>query len=509
MTRRRKNLLIAAAVFAAAILIPVLRHYQLKAAVDRYRAGLTAKGEPMELGQVLPPPIPPERSSAELLTNACALLTSDLNVLFSNQPPAMRMVAPGKAMVGWAQPDLRSYDMGRLTNSWAEVEAALAEDKAALDLLRQLPAGAQFDFAYNYSNGWGGLKWFALAPAKKAAQRLAASATSSLRRQDAETATRDVAAMQAIACGFSHDRVLISELVRIAIAQIAVTANWEFLQSSNVTDGQLARLQSGWAGMEFTAAFENTMLIERTVGTIETRNLRASGLKSYFEPFYASGLLEEEQNSFARLTFNGKAALWRYWWSYPDELRQLQAAQAVLDAARQARTNGSFLSANTTLKQWFEEHAINSDDDEFLFLDPMRADFRYVLSSGTPAFAKAFDKVLNADAARQLALTAIALKRFHLKYGRYPAQLSELTPAFLASVPSDPVDGKPLRYQRNPGNTFLLYSIGADGVNNGGDASPAKGKSLWWQNGRDWVWPQPATDAEIRTWEAQQAKSRS
>ncbi len=37
--------------------------------------------------------------------------------------------------------------------------------------------------------------------------------------------------------------LIISELVRIAIAQMAVPVSWEFLQSTNVTDEQLAALQ--------------------------------------------------------------------------------------------------------------------------------------------------------------------------------------------------------------------------------------------------------------------------
>ena len=35
---------------------------------------------------------------------------------------------------------------------------------------------------------------------------------------------------------------VISELVRIAIAAIALTANWEVLQSTNLTDEQLAAI---------------------------------------------------------------------------------------------------------------------------------------------------------------------------------------------------------------------------------------------------------------------------
>jgi len=61
MNRRRKILILAAAVLGAAILIPVIRHYQLRAATGAYIAQLKAQGEPMELAQVIPPPVPPEK----------------------------------------------------------------------------------------------------------------------------------------------------------------------------------------------------------------------------------------------------------------------------------------------------------------------------------------------------------------------------------------------------------------------------------------------------------------
>lgn len=105
-----------------------------------------------------------------------------------------------------------------------------------------------------------------------------------------------------------------------------------------------------------------------------------------------------------------------------------------------------------------------------------------------------------AEALKRIVVTAIALKRFQLKHGDLPGQLAELAPAYVPSVPLDPVDGKPLRYHPNPGGTFLLYSIGDDGVDNGGDTTPEAPPNLSWQRARDWVWPQPASPAEVQSY---------
>jgi uncharacterized protein YunC (DUF1805 family) len=75
-------------------------------------------------------------------------------------------------------------------------------------------------------------------------------------------------------------------------------------------------------------------------------------------------------------------------------------------------------------------------------------------------------------ASLRLAQTAVALERFHaVGVNRYPDTLAELSPKFLASVPADPFDGQPLRYDKS-GNGYTLHSIGP------ADASDAIKKSL-------------------------------
>ena len=108
---------------------------------------------------------------------------------------------------------------------------------------------------------------------------------------------------------------------------------------------------------------------------------------------------------------------------------------------------------------------------------------------------------------KEVVITAIALKRFQMKNGHYPTGLAGLVPAFLPAVPLDPVDGKPLRYRSNGDGTFLLYSVGENGKDDGGNPSLEKGaksSSYFWDNpdALDWVWPQPATPQEVQNYYA-------
>ena len=110
---------------------------------------------------------------------------------------------------------------------------------------------------------------------------------------------------------------------------------------------------------------------------------------------------------------------------------------------------------------------------------------------------------------RELALTAIALRRYELRHGNLPSELAALIPEFLPSLPHDWMDGKPLRYRRQPDGQFLLYSVGEDGVDDGGNARSTRGQdddNL--RHGRDWVWPMPASAQEIATDNEEMAKRR-
>lgn len=223
MSRRRIILIVMGVALGAAVLIPVIHHYQLRAATEACIAELKAKGKPMDLAQVIPPSMPPEQNGASNFLKAASLLDTNWNVLGSNPPPAMRMIAPGKAMIGWAQFDIRSEDG---TNTWGEIEAALAEDSAALKLLSQITEHPMLDFNLDYKDGADKIKILHLSSLKRSAQRLSAAAMDDLHHGDTASAVKNVSAMLALVNGASHDRLVISELVRIAITQITLTVNF-------------------------------------------------------------------------------------------------------------------------------------------------------------------------------------------------------------------------------------------------------------------------------------------
>jgi hypothetical protein len=70
----------------------------------------------------------------------------------------------------------------------------------------------------------------------------------------------------------------------------------------------------------------------------------------------------------------------------------------------------------------------------------------------------------------RLLATELGLRCFEAEAGQAPATLDRLVPKYLSRVPMDPFSGQPLVYQAQ-GTNWLLYSIGPDRVDNGGQSA--------------------------------------
>ena len=482
MSRRKKVLIVAGIVLGVAILIPVIRHYQLRFAVASYIAELKAKGEPMVLEQVIPPPVPPEKNGLPFITNALANLTLKYgNVATSNPPPAMFMVAPGRAMVGWQQPDLRIS--GR--NTWEDLGRDLAAVKSDLDSFQNLTNHPILDFNLDYQKG-NELQLPHLASLKRSVQWLSASALYDLHQGNPQNACADICAMLDIVKGETDERPTISQLVRSAIVSMAASPTWEILQDPDVTDDDLAQLQQDWQSLEFVEPLEQATMFERVNQLQEFADARKSSEKfnQLWGYFYAPDAPSYKKNNdtfpsqIRRSLFLRKwdELRWRWFWSYQDELRSLQAFQGL-------KPNQN---SPDSLRNFFSQSFFNG-------------------------LAAAKRKAVAIEIAQNVVITAIALKRYELRHHQLPATLEGLTPDLLKDVPIDCMDGQPLRYRPNADGTFLLYSVSENGKDDGGDPSLPKniqGSNFYWQNYRalDWVWPQPATAAEIQKYYEEQGK---
>ena len=91
-------------------------------------------------------------------------------------------------------------------------------------------------------------------------------------------------------------------------------------------------------------------------------------------------------------------------------------------------------------------------------------------------------------ARRRMAAIALAIRLYEIDHGRRPGELAELVPDYLDEVPRDPMapDGATIRY-RPQAEVPVLYSVGRNGIDDGGLVWDEKGKKSDRHNRRDLV----------------------
>ena len=134
---------------------------------------------------------------------------------------------------------------------------------------------------------------------------------------------------------------------------------------------------------------------------------------------------------------------WKSSWSYEEELYDLQIATVGVEASRSIKATGTLVPA---LKE-FHRQATNI---EKMYPDGTNHFVLPNLIGYDPDFGRYFTQYAEAETARRLLVTVLALKRYHLQHATYPASLSELVPNYSKQIPLDFMDGKPLRYRLKP-----------------------------------------------------------
>lgn len=453
-------------------------------------------GEKVTVTELAPRPSAESvRASGALLMAAARLRSSSPEG--SNQPPSMKYLGRGHALVACRQDVLPTED---LTNMWPGLSAMIAENQDALADVREALEAPVLFFDLDYRQGLN-LLLPHLARLKGISQWLAAATILDLHDGRTTNAWENLAALTALVARYNREPVIISELVRVAMSQIALNTTWETLQSTAGPEEQLQQVQAAWESMDLLAQAEGALAMARAVDRMEFAQWRQSYPAVLTGGSASLGLADLAELG-KEVIENPKAALrdlvgrypgywaWKYWQSYDEELADARMLQTALETLR---TVGKDAPLGRALKQ-FEQGGARVRREN----PPAGNWFGYSLASGD-GISKFLSRIASLEIQRSLLVAAIALKRYQLRHGVYPAELSALMPECLSGVPRDPMDGKPLRYQLNPDGSFVLYSVGENGVDDGGDPSPppqTPNSRRWWQ-ARDAVWPQPATPAEV------------
>ena len=466
----------------------LMPHGRYRHELEVYKQQLLDRGEKLTMTELAPPP------SNDPSNGALAFMQLMNNYkLPTNLPLPMRLVAPGLANM--ACTNVKPSEMFGYESNLSK----------AVKLRVVLNASSVLEFNLDYSQGYR-LRLPHLIKLRSAALLLSGTAMQAYNAKNSSEARSDVLAAADLFRLYNNEPVIISDLFRANLARIALGATWESLHSDSWTDSQLGELQAKWQEPNLFVNAYSSIPVHRVSGMAEFDELRKTGMalgipfgdslagnfgRSEDDGVFASAV--EQLNS---LYGNARFSLWKSSWSYDEELCFLQLEDVESEISRQANAADAFAPEFKRLNQNVSNIAqLHSGAmDHYLIID-------YILGSDGDSLGDSLLRLAETETARRLCVTAIALKRYHLKHGVYPATLNELVPAFLPAVPTDFMDGKPLRYELRPDGDFLLYSVGEDGKDDGGDptpvSQPASSTSFNWLAGRDIVWPRVATPAAL------------
>lgn len=510
MQRRWKILLWTSAFIALVAVFGVGTHVRAKRAVQRYRNLLATQGEKLAVGELAPRrPTNGFNGAADLLT-ACNMCSSGS---YEYWPSARKYVVPGRARVAWQQGVLGS---SKITNIWPWLDRYFETNRLALADVRAALENPVLYINLDYSQGFN-VSFGHVLVLRGASQKLSAAVLSELHEGRPAAAWENLMALNALARNYSGEPLMISQLVRAAICQSAMAATWEALQCDQWEDAKLAELQAAWQSVRCLRGLESAMAMERAL----QEKAFATARNFYGTPIGAA-VSANNSGALSDLVDVGKELIedpaegwqsllnrfprywaWKWWWSYEEELYNMQVWQAAIEAARHATAGSSLAAAGRQLHLAIAEIDKRHPNMQRTFL----------LSSANrgSTVERFFSKVMAIEAQREMAVTVIALQRYHSHLGKYPDDLAKLVPDLLFKNPPDLMDGKPLRYRLNSDGTYLLYSVGENGEDNSGDPTPAASSpgalgltplSNYWWAGRDAVWPLPASAAEVAADEA-------
>jgi hypothetical protein len=261
------------------------------------------------------------------------------------------------------------------------------------------------------------------------------------RQGDAHGTAESLHAIFQAAASLEREPVLVSQLVRYACISIGVSLLQDVLTQMEFSDADLAMLQHDLEVADFQPGLRRAIQAERVLG---------------MSAFHDSELLDIEI---------GRPAATATAVTRQDDLTAYLEYMRRFEAA--------------ALKPWPDAHidAQAVSDDFQAANGSLIGKARYLLTAKIlPGMESAFHAAFRAQARNRVAAAAMAVERHRVKYGETPASLEQTMPEFLTAVPSDPFDGKPLRYFRVGDDGYTVYSIGTNGADDGGQDQENRGE---------------------------------
>ena len=425
-TRRPLLLGIVATLLVVAILIVWAGKRQTAAdkLIQQKLAALRAAGEPVtgeDLAKMFAPP-PPAQDALFLFSNA-------MEFAALNRPPFGLTPITGSAATPARGEKMSEPALGALKTFYADTATIT-------NFLPSLAVGARFGTHWEV-----GVESVPVAPFVKIRslmQLLGTRALCAAEAGDAEGASEMLAQGFRFAQAVPADSTLVEHMVRDACLALACSVAERCLNQVRFDDRQLERLIRSIPEPD-TNGFANTLRVEHCMAIWAFSEVKAG-------------------RDLGVLT-NVKTPWWERAW---ERLRSGRPQYSDDDFI-------AYLDLIPSLRGIIKLPAAQAIPEFTRLFDLYQTNISSeVAASVHPSWPKALTKHFEIEALVAATGCALAIERFRLTHGRQlPRSIAALVPDLLPSIPRDVFDDQPLRF-RPLTNGFVVYSIGIDGVDNGG-----------------------------------------
>jgi hypothetical protein len=511
----RKKSRVARTLFAFACLITLIALFYAEEdwrgwhTWNQFKHKWEAQGEHFDLARVVPPPVPDDQNFAMtpivfssygyILTRDAKLIPAGkrdphfvirmhLPIAHEDRPPPNcagdRIIGTFTRLEGW-----QSYyrEQAAKTNEFAvpaqprspaeDVLLALRKYDSIVEELRaacQLPE-SRYPVNYDSESPWAILLPH-LAQLKSCAMLLQLRSTAELQNGQADQALDDVRLTLQLSDKVRTEPILISHLVRLAMVQLMLQPIWEGLAEHKWSDAHLVTLDAELARLDFIAAYRLGLHGELGGQTGEMDLIRR-------RPEHLLDLANfgdlDGQNIPSHLPRRLIVHLIPTGWFYQNEYR---SARLVMDY---------LLPAADVSQGTFSPDLVRRGAAALSAETKSSGPFNWYEQLMLPALGNVTKKFAYGQASVDLARLAIALERCRLAQGAYPESLDALAPRFIVKVPHDVIGGQPLHYHLETNGQFVLYSVGWNEADDGGEVGLTKNGNPD-NNTGDWVWRYPA-----------------
>lgn len=498
VNKRRLIFLVVATFTLITIVILSIVHFRGRSQLARIKQKLLEHGEKLKIEELTPAGSANQDSFAQICAMADALAPGPTR---PDGIVPMDSVGPGRVRVAWALEEIAFTDpasgrKGWITNTWNDVDAQIAQAAPALDHLQTLLKSSIPLAGYDYQME-GPVSAFNFRAMRRIAHYLALAALDDLHNGNLKEAVDRCESLCDLAQIHSNEPSGMNAHFRNSLSYLVSGLIWNTLQAPGLQRAHLDRLQIALSRLFVLNSLPPAIRMIRAQGLYFFSMSRVHGV--YQTQIFRSGFsaTNDPASVFAdQCIFN---PIRKISWADQDEIAFLNGIDVTLESATVALSARSW---NTTrplieiphrrMTQVYQSRRPDKILSHMLTMELL------------PDLTGTLRNFMRVETVRQMAMAAVALKRFQLTRGHVPQKLSELCPEFLSSVPVDYMDGKPLRYKTIGSGDFVLYSVGFDGTDEYGSGEWAAkrtrpGDFPPWFEANDMVWPRPALEASVRS----------